>query len=85
MGLEILPDELLLTLKEQWPCRESQLRQLTAVLSVSSLLKDRNDFLPTDRDSLVFPALLPLSHTAPTRQERAASFDHTWNPSTNDM
>jgi len=37
MGLEMLPDELLLVLKEQWPCREPQLRQLDAVLSVSLL------------------------------------------------
>ena len=35
MGLEMLPNELLLVLKEQWPCREAQLRQLDAVLSVS--------------------------------------------------
>jgi hypothetical protein len=34
------PDELLSTLdglKERWPCREQQLRQLNAVLSVSIL------------------------------------------------
>lgn len=38
MGLEMLPDESQYTvdaLKEQWPCREPQLRQLNAVLSVS--------------------------------------------------
>lgn len=38
MGLEMLPDESRYTvdaLKEQWPCREPQLRQLNAVLSVS--------------------------------------------------
>jgi hypothetical protein len=38
MGLEMPPDESLLMLdplKEQWPCREAQLRQLDAVLSVS--------------------------------------------------
>jgi hypothetical protein len=40
MGLEMLPDELLLVLKEQWPCRESQLRQLDAVLSVSLPARD---------------------------------------------
>lgn len=33
MGLNQLPDELLLTLTEQWPCREQQLRQLSALLS----------------------------------------------------
>ena len=41
MGLDMLPDELLLVLKEQWPCRETQLRQLDAVLSVSLLARDR--------------------------------------------
>jgi hypothetical protein len=35
MGLEMLPDELLLVLKEQWPCKEPQIRQLDALLSVS--------------------------------------------------
>ncbi|SMR59233.1 unnamed protein product [Zymoseptoria tritici ST99CH_1E4] len=34
MGLP-LPDELLLSLIEQWPCREVQLRQLAALLSPS--------------------------------------------------
>ncbi|KAK4890812.1 hypothetical protein LTR27_010513 [Elasticomyces elasticus] len=33
MGLQQLPDELLLTLTEQWPCREQQLRQLLALIS----------------------------------------------------
>jgi hypothetical protein len=35
------PDELLSTLdglKERWPCREQQLRQLNALLSVSTTL-----------------------------------------------
>ena len=32
----MLPDELLLTLTEQWPCRETQLKQLSALLSVSN-------------------------------------------------
>ena len=41
MGLDMLPDELLLVLKEQWPCREPQLRQLDAVLSVSLPASDR--------------------------------------------
>lgn len=41
MGLHTLPDELLLVLKEQWPCREPQLRQLDAVLSVSLHARDR--------------------------------------------
>ena len=41
MGLEMLPDDLLLVLKEQWPCREPQLRQLDAVLSVSMPARDR--------------------------------------------
>lgn len=31
----MLPDELLLTLTEQWPCRETQLKQLNSLLSVS--------------------------------------------------
>jgi hypothetical protein len=34
------PDELLSTLdglKERWPCREQQLRQLNALLSVSGI------------------------------------------------
>jgi hypothetical protein len=34
------PDELLSTLhglKERWPCREQQLRQLSALLSVSTM------------------------------------------------
>lgn len=34
MGLAQLPDELLLTLNEQWPCRDVQLRQLAALTSV---------------------------------------------------
>jgi len=40
------PDELLSTLdelKDRWPCREQQLRQLNAVLSVSMLLWTRTD------------------------------------------
>ena len=41
MGLEMLPDDSLLVLKEQWPCREPQLRQLDAVLSVSLPARDR--------------------------------------------
>jgi hypothetical protein len=45
MGLEMLPGESLLMLdplKEQWPCREAQLRQLDAVLSVSLFaMKDK--------------------------------------------
>jgi hypothetical protein len=41
MGLEMLPDELLLVLKAQWPCRESQLRQLDAVLSVGWYARDK--------------------------------------------
>jgi hypothetical protein len=35
------PEELLSTLdglKERWPCREQQLRQLNALLSVSTML-----------------------------------------------
>ncbi|KAK5131330.1 hypothetical protein LTR08_000996 [Meristemomyces frigidus] len=32
MGLNQLPDELLLTLSEQWPCREQQVRQLSTLL-----------------------------------------------------
>jgi len=36
MGLEMLPEQLL-ALIQQWPCREGQLKQLTAVLSVSVL------------------------------------------------
>ena len=41
MGLHMVSDELLLVLKEQWPCREPQLRQLDAVISVSLLARDR--------------------------------------------
>ncbi|KAK3107961.1 hypothetical protein LTR53_017964, partial [Teratosphaeriaceae sp. CCFEE 6253] len=33
MGLQQLPDELLLTLMEQWPCRDQPLRQLGTLLS----------------------------------------------------
>ncbi|OQN95463.1 hypothetical protein B0A48_18419 [Cryoendolithus antarcticus] len=33
MGLEMLPEELVLMLREQWPCREAQIRQLSAVFS----------------------------------------------------
>ena len=32
MGLNQLPDELLLSLSEQWPCREQQVRQLSVLL-----------------------------------------------------
>lgn len=32
MGFSQLPDELLLTLCEQWPCREQQVRQLSVLL-----------------------------------------------------
>ncbi|KAF2478625.1 origin recognition complex subunit 5 C-terminus-domain-containing protein [Neohortaea acidophila] len=35
MGLSMLPDELLLTLAEQWPCRDAQLKQLSVLLSPS--------------------------------------------------
>ncbi|KAK4504928.1 hypothetical protein PRZ48_002891 [Zasmidium cellare] len=33
MGLSMLPDELLLSLSDQWPCRDGQLKQLAALLS----------------------------------------------------
>lgn len=35
MGLEQLPDELLMSMSEQWPCREREIRQLSALVSVS--------------------------------------------------
>lgn len=35
MGLDMPEDELFTALKDQWQCREPQLRQLGAVLSVS--------------------------------------------------
>ncbi|GAB7366633.1 hypothetical protein MBLNU230_g8617t1 [Neophaeotheca triangularis] len=35
MGLLVLPDELLLSLSDQWSCRDTQLRQLYALLSPS--------------------------------------------------
>ncbi|KAK5108832.1 hypothetical protein LTR62_007806 [Meristemomyces frigidus] len=35
MGLELLPDELMLILSQQWPCREQQLRQVSALFAVS--------------------------------------------------
>lgn len=35
MGLTMLPDELLLSIIGQWPCREQQLRQLAVLLSPS--------------------------------------------------
>lgn len=54
MGLDMLPDELLLVLKEQWPCREPQLRQLDAVLSVSL----------SARDSKSLPGLTSTATTA---------------------
>ncbi|KAI5357990.1 Putative origin recognition complex, subunit 5, P-loop containing nucleoside triphosphate hydrolase [Septoria linicola] len=38
MGLEILPDELLMSLSERWPCRDGALRQLSALLSISPAL-----------------------------------------------
>jgi hypothetical protein len=85
MGLEMLPDELLLLLKEQWLCREPQLRQLDAVLSVR-LLASHEKSLPTLTDncnSLVSPARLPWSHTAPKPRERATSSDHTWKRAVN--
>jgi hypothetical protein len=85
MGLEMLPDELLLVLKEQWPCRESQLRQLDAVLSVSLFARDRKSLrgLTNNRNSLVYQARLPWSHTAPKPRERATSSDHTWKRAAN--
>jgi len=85
MGLEMLPDELLLVLKEQWPCRESQLRQLDAVLSVSLPVRDRKSLrgLTNNRNSLVYQARLPWSHTAHKPRERATSLDHTWKRATN--
>ncbi|KAK5172636.1 uncharacterized protein LTR77_002756 [Saxophila tyrrhenica] len=33
MGIPLLPDELMLMLKEQWPCRETQITQLAGLLS----------------------------------------------------
>lgn len=79
MGLDMLPDESLLVLKEQWPCREPQLRQLDALLSVSLFAMDQKTCdLRTDRNSLVSPVRLPWSHTARRPQERAASSHHIW-------
>jgi hypothetical protein len=85
MGLEMLPDELLLVLKEQWPCREPQLRQLDAVLSVSVASHNRKSLpvLTMCNNSLVYQARLPWSHTAPKPRERATSSDHTWKRALN--
>ena len=35
LGLQMVPDELMLTLADQWPCRDPQIRQLASLLSVS--------------------------------------------------
>lgn len=56
MGLSMLPDELLLSLSEQWPCRDGQLKQLAALLSVSECgVSERVDVLRSD--SQPFPVL----------------------------
>jgi hypothetical protein len=34
MGLEMLPDEVNLSLTNQWPCRDLQIKTLSALLSV---------------------------------------------------
>lgn len=34
MGLQMLPDELLLSIADEWPCRDFQARQIAALLSV---------------------------------------------------
>lgn len=34
MGLEMLPDEIILSLTNQWPCRDLQIKTLSALLSV---------------------------------------------------
>lgn len=50
MGIAMLPDELLLALADQWPCREVQLKQLAALLSVSPsapLKDDRAHTVPS--------------------------------------
>jgi hypothetical protein len=41
MGILLQPDELVTALSEQWPGREPQIRQLTALLSVSVIAIDR--------------------------------------------
>ncbi|KAH0406295.1 hypothetical protein KCU90_g24188, partial [Aureobasidium melanogenum] len=33
MGLEMLPDEIILSLTNQWPCRDLQIKTLSALLS----------------------------------------------------
>lgn len=60
MGLEMLPDELLLTLKDRWTCREAQLRQLSTLLSVSRILPMSNPHLGciADNSSLAYQALV---------------------------
>jgi len=37
MGIPLLPDELMLMLTEQWPCRETQITRLASLLSVSNI------------------------------------------------
>jgi hypothetical protein len=34
IGLEMLPDEIILSLTNQWPCRDLQIKTLSALLSV---------------------------------------------------
>jgi hypothetical protein len=45
MGLEMLPNELVVSLREQWPCRDAQIRQLTTLLSVSWFALDLHGIL----------------------------------------
>lgn len=57
----MLPDELLASLVDQWPCRDVQLRQLSALLSVGicTLLRHRS-MLTTRQPSLPSPTSLVL-------------------------
>ena len=65
----MLPDELLLTLLDQIPCRALQIRQILPLLSVRlSVRLSEAQLTPL---SPPFPAPPPSSSTALKRQERA--------------
>lgn len=76
MGLEMLPEELL-QLTQQWPCREPQLKQLSAVLSVRDPDRDRTN-TANSPISLVYPVPPPLSYMVLKLPARAVLWPHVW-------
>lgn len=58
MGLEMLPDEVVLSLTNQWPCRDLQIKTLSALLSVSTPNSNASVFTNTLQPRLISPGTL---------------------------